>query len=427
MKFSSWADRIHSEVGLIDLMNDLGNALALAKDGPLYMLGGGNPAHIPEIEEYFHDQMEQILNTPNEFEHLVGDYAGPQGSYRFVEALAELLRNEFGWNVGPENIAISNGSQMAFTVIFKLLSGKYPDGHARKILLPITPEYIGYNEADEEETRFSSIRPSILETSENTFKYEIDFDNLEVTDNISSICVSRPTNPTGNVISDDEVSQLMALAEKHEIPLIIDGAYGLPFPSIVFSDATVEWNENVILTLSLSKLGLPGTRTGIIIADSEIIELFACANALTTLASGNFGSVLALQSVQTGKILELSRNIIRPFYRNALNNTLNSIHTHFADLPYMVHEPEGAFFVWMWFPGLPIPNYELYEILKKRGVYLVPGNHFFPGLEGEWGHRYECVRLSYAGPTEVVDRGLQIIAEEVRRAFLESEQVYMAK
>ena len=96
MKFSSWADRIHSEVGLIDLMNDLGNAPALAKGGPLYMLGGGNPAHIPEIEEYFHDQMEQILNTPNEFEHLVGDYAGPQGSYRFVEALAELLRNEFG-------------------------------------------------------------------------------------------------------------------------------------------------------------------------------------------------------------------------------------------------------------------------------------------------------------------------------------------
>ena len=424
MKFSSWADRINAETGIINLMKDLGNAPALAADQPLYMLGGGNPAHIPEVEKYFHDQMQQILGTPGLFEHMVGDYAGPQGSNRFVNAVADLLRENYGWQVRPENIAVSNGSQMAFTIVFRLLSGQFPDGKRKQILLPMTPEYIGYNEADEADSRFRSIRPNIQETSGNTFKYEIDFSNIDISDEVAAICISRPTNPTGNVVTDNEVSQLMTLADYHQVPLIIDGAYGLPFPSIVFREATVEWNENVILSLSLSKIGLPGTRTGIIVAAPEIIELFTCANAIMTLASGNFGAFLALRSVETGEILKLSRNVVRPFYQNALNHTVESVQRHFSDIPYMLHEPEGAFFIWLWFPNLPISDEELYENLKQRNVYIVPGRHFFPGLEADWRHRYECVRLSYAGSAETVDRGLEIIADEVRRAYRKSEPVY---
>ena len=58
----------------------------------------------------------------------------------------------------------------------------------------------------------------------------------------------------------------------HGIPLIIDGAYGLPFPNILFSEARPHWNENTILVLSLSKLGLPGVRTGIVVAREEIVR-----------------------------------------------------------------------------------------------------------------------------------------------------------
>lgn len=427
MKFSSWADRINRETGIINLMKDLGNAPAIAENRPIYMLGGGNPAHIPRIETYFHGQMERILRKPKLFDTLVGDYAGPQGSHRFVEALADLLGENFGWKIGPENIALSNGSQMAFTVIFRLLSGQYPDGGAKQILLPMTPEYIGYNEADEVETRFRSIRPNISQTTDHTFKYEIDFGSIEITDEVSAMCVSRPTNPTGNVVTDDEIRQLMALAKQHQIPLIVDGAYGLPFPSIVFRDATVDWNEDVVLILSLSKLGLPGTRTGIIIAKPELIELFTCANAIMTLASGNFGAFLALESVENGSILELSRTVVRPYYQDALNHAVNSIQTHFVDLPYMMHEPEGAFFIWLWFPGLPISDDQLYQNLKNRDVYVIPGNNFFPGLTEKWQHRSECIRISYAGPREVVDEGLKIIAEEVRRTYRQTATTGIAR
>jgi valine--pyruvate aminotransferase len=63
---------------------------------------------------------------------------------------------------------------------------------------------------------------------------------------------------------------LSGLAKAHGIPLILDNAYGAPFPGIIFTDAQPFWEPHVILTYSLSKIGLPGTRTGIVIGPPEI-------------------------------------------------------------------------------------------------------------------------------------------------------------
>ena len=420
MEFSNWADRIHRERGIISLMKDLGNASA-EEGRPLYMLGGGNPAHIPQVERFFRTQMNEVMQS-DRFEKLVGNYAGPKGLNRFSSSLATLLRKTYNWDIGPENIAVTNGSQMAFTILFRLFSGRYADDSQKQILLPMTPEYIGYNEADEEAPRFRSVRPKVVETSRHTFKYKVDFSEIQMTDEIGAICISRPTNPTGNMITDNELQQLASMAQHQDVPLIIDGAYGLPFPNLVFTDATVQWGPNIILSLSLSKLGLPGTRTGIVIAAEEVIELFTCGNAILTLASGNFGSVLALNSVESGEILKLSDEIIQPFYKDLKDYVTGVIHQQMQGIPYQLHDPEGAFFVWLWFPGLPISDEELYQRLKKRNVYIVPGRHFFPGLDEDWHHRYECIRISYAGDKNMVRKGIEIIAEEVGRAFADSSQ-----
>ncbi len=418
MQFSNWVNQINRERGIIHLMKDLGNA-APKQGHPLYMLGGGNPARVPKIERYFRNEMTRLLQSATQFEALIGRYAEPQGHYRFSDALAKLLRQTYGWEISPQNIAIANGSQMAFTILFRLFSGAYSNGRRKRILLPMTPEYIGYHEADETAPRFHSIRPQIIETSPVTFKYQVDFEQIDLTDDIGAICVSRPTNPTGNVLSDDEIQRLNQMAVQHDVPLIIDGAYGLPFPNIVYTDATVTWNLNTILVLSLSKVGLPGTRTGIIIAREEVIELFTCANAIMTLASGNFGAFLTLNAIENGEILRLSNETIQPYYRALMENTIAEIHRQMRGIPYMLHNPEGAFFVWLWFPGLPIADEELYARLKRRNVYVVPGSFFFPGLREHWPHRFECIRISYAGNRTAVSEGLGIIAQEVAKAFAE--------
>ena len=73
------------------------------------------------------------------------------------------------------------------------------------------------------------------------------------------------------------------------------------------------------------------------------------------------------------------------------------------------------FFHWLWLKNLRVTTRELYERLKTREVLVVPGEYFFYGLEQDWPHSTECLRVNYSGPEKTVREGLQIIAEEVAK------------
>jgi len=247
----------------------------------------------------------------------------------------------------------------------------------------------------------------------------VDFDALEVDDDVAAICVSRPTNPSGNVLTDDEMKKLSILAKKHGIPLIIDNAYGAPFPNIFFADANPMWNEETILTLSLSKIGLPGTRTGIVVASEEVASSVASMSAIVGLANNNIGQAIMEPLVKSGEILRLSDEVVKPFYLEKSLKAQAWVEELFdSSLPYRVHLSEGALFLWMWFEGMPITAKELYERLKKRGVLVVPGNYFFFGVDDdEWRHKDECIRVTYTMDEESVRDGIKVIGEEVARAY----------
>jgi valine--pyruvate aminotransferase len=412
MKLSRFGAKFTEESGILRLMDDLGEALSAG--GSMLMLGGGNPARIPEMEARFREHVRRVIDR-GELEDLIGSYDSPRGHRRFLESLAELLHRRYGWDVKASNIALTNGSQTSFFYLFNLLAGTAGDGRLRKILFPLTPEYIGYSDAGIEPGLFVASKPGIELLEPDLFKYHVDFDRVEVTDEVAAICVSRPTNPTSNVLTARELERLRSLAAEKEIPLIVDNAYGTPFPNILFTDAEPVWDENVILTMSLSKLGLPGVRTGIVVAREEMVKAIASLNAVVSLAPSSFGAYLALDLVRSGEILELSRTVIRPFYERKSRQALSWVRERLSGIDYRVHKPEGTFFFWLWFPGLPISSGELYERLKARGLLIVPGHYFFPGLDEVWRHREECLRLNYSQDDGVVEKGIDILADELRK------------
>ena len=228
----------------------------------------------------------------------------PQGSKVFLTALANLLNREYGWGLSADNVALTAGSQSAFFLLFNMFAGEFDGDRRKKILLPMAPEYIGYGDVGLADDLFIANRPTIEKLGDRTFKYHVDFDLLTVDDSIGAICMSRPTNPTGNVLTDAEVTKLVDIAEDNGIPLIIDNAYGMPFPNIIFTEAELVWTENIILCMSLSKLGLPGTRTGIIVARPDIIKALSNINGILNLAPESVGPALALDLVQSGRVTE---------------------------------------------------------------------------------------------------------------------------
>lgn len=416
MDFSDFGRQLTCNAGILSLMDDLGEAKAKGGES-MIMMGGGNPGVVPQFQELMRRRLASICEDPTQFHRLVGAYDPPQGEPEFVAALARLLNQEYGWNLGRENICLTNGSQTGFFMLFNLLAGTYGDGVKKKICLPLAPEYIGYADLGLADDFFVSTKPRIELLGDDMFKYRVDFDKLEIGPEVGAICVSRPTNPTGNVITDEEVGRLDAMARARNIPLIVDNAYGVPFPAMVYGQATPVWNDNMVVCFSLSKLGLPAARTGIIVARPEIVRALASMNAIMSLSPGSFGAVLAEQLVKSGEIIAVSREVIRPFYRAKLERALGVVREAFADVPCRVHKPEGAMFLWLWFKDMPISSLELYERLKRNGVLVVSGHYFYPGIHEEWPHRQECIRVTYSQDDEDVAKGLRIIAREVKKAY----------
>ncbi len=415
MKLSRLGKLLTADSGIVSLMDDLGEALHVNPN--MIMMGGGNPAHIPAAAQVFQQRLQALAASPQQSRKLLGEYQSPQGSPAFLTAVADYLRSRFGWPVGPEHIAVSNGSQSAFFILFNLFCGEGDDGILRRVQLPLAPEYIGYADAGLAPDFFRAARPAITDLGDQLFKYNVDFSALQVDDSTGVLCLSRPTNPTGNVVSDNELAKLDALAQQRDIPLIIDGAYGTPFPNIMFSKAQPHWNDNTILLLSLSKLGLPGLRTGIVVARPDIVKAFVQANTIMNLAVGSTGPEFIAPFFSNGELDRLCNQVLLPHYRSSCDRALDGFRVALKDYPVQIHKPEGAFFLWLWFKDLPITSQMLYQRLKQRGVLVLAGEQFFMGLSEPWPHRQECLRVSYCLPPDLLARGIAIIADEVARVY----------
>jgi valine--pyruvate aminotransferase len=412
MKLSDFGKRFSGYSGITHLMDDLSEGLA---QPGVVMLGGGNPASIPEVEALL-DKVTAELQSSGKLVEALANYDAPQGRADFLETLAEFFRQRYGWPVSKRNIALTHGSQSAFFTLFNSFAGR--SGSLRKrVLIPLVPEYIGYCDVGIEPDLFASQEARIERLGEGFFKYKVDFDHLQLDESTGLICVSRPTNPSGNVLTDDECRQLDRIAQEHDVPLLIDSAYGTPFPNIIFTEVNPFWNENCIVCMSLSKLGLPGARTGIVIANEEIIRYFSNLTAITSLAPSGIGAEIVRQLIVDESLQPLCDDIIRPFYQRRAELAVSLLREAIDDPRLMIHKPEGSIFLWLWFEDLGITTTELYQRLKRSGLLVVPGKYFFPGQDNPSQHAESCVRMNFAQSEGELARGIEILADQLRACW----------
>ena len=169
MDYSVFGEKFTRNSGITQLMDDLGRANH-SKDPDIVMLGGGNPALIPEAHDIFVDELQQLIAS-SDVDQMLGLYDAPRGNEGFIKALVELLNENFGWSLSERNIAITNGSQSSFFYLFNLFAGEMKNGSHRKILLPLVPEYIGYADQGITEDMFVSIKPEIKKLNGKQFIY----------------------------------------------------------------------------------------------------------------------------------------------------------------------------------------------------------------------------------------------------------------
>lgn len=417
---SQFGEQMSHLTGVRAIMKDIIATLRADQSRQLINLSAGNPVILPEIEALWRDCTQALLASP-EYGQVVCRYGTSQGYEPLIEAVCEDFNQRYGLDLTHRHILITPGSQALYFFAANALAGYTRDQQMRSIVLPLSPDYTGYGGICLVPEAVRAYIPSLeVKEQEHRFKYRPDFNQLCIAADTGFVLFSRPCNPTGNVVSDGEVRQIVDLAAPHQVPVLIDSAYAPPFPALNFTEMTPIFDRHVVHCLSLSKAGLPGERLGIAIGDPALIEVLEAFQTNLCIHSSRYGQAIAARAIASGELARLSQQVIRPYYQDRFAVLASALDQAMPKtLPWYLHRGEGAIFAWLWFDQLPVSDGQFYQLLKQQGVIVVPGHPFFPGLRTDWPHSRQCLRLSLtATATELVTavERLARLVEELYRA-----------
>jgi valine--pyruvate aminotransferase len=420
LALSQFGSQMSQLTGVRAIMKDIIETLRSNAGRDFINLSAGNPVILPQVEQLWRDCTQELLDSA-EYSKVVCRYGSSQGYAPLIEAIVNDFNSRYDLNLSDRHILITPGSQALYLYGANAFGGYNRRGDLKQIVLPLSPDYTGYGGVSLTPEALIAYQPTLEIEAEHRFKYRPDFNRLQIGDRTGCVIFSRPCNPTGNVLSDAEVSKITALAARHDVPVLIDSAYATPFPALNFAPMTPQFGDNILHCMSLSKAGLPGERIGIAIGDPQLIQILESFQTNACIHSSRYGQAIAAKAIASGRLAEISLNVIRPHYQGklaVLEETLDRAMPQ--DLPWFLHRGEGAIFGWLWLQDLPITDWEFYQELKQVGVIAVPGNGFFPGLKTDWQHKQECLRISLTATESEIATAMQRLAEVATRVYRRS-------
>jgi valine--pyruvate aminotransferase len=397
--------------GLRLIMEDIATTVGSATGKTWLNLGIGNPAAIPEVMDTWRRMTAKAL--ADSFEDVSCQYGPSRGLPELVDAIASYFNRRYGWSVRPRNIVVGPGSQMLCFIAAALFTGS---GATRdtQLVLPMTPDYTGYQGLSLTPGGITGVEPILQLQAGRSFRYLLDLPALEELTDVGLMLLSSPSNPAGRYASQDEIKRLVSVAQGHDVPLVVDNAYGAPFPGIGEPLMEPMWHDQIINVFSVSKAGLPGERLGFAIADERHIDPIVSFLANSSLHAPQLVQSALTHALQSDTLDTLVASAIGPFYarrRKFVESLLAG--TLPESIAWHLHAAEGGMFCWVWVDEEWFDDLRLYETLKARGVFVVPGRYFFTDTEHSRGlgrHPGQCFRISITPDPDIITAGIEVIA-----------------
>ena len=401
--------------GVRAIMKDIIETLQVGQSVDFINLSAGNPVILPEVEQLWRDCTAELLASAD-YGDVVCRYGASRGYEPLIDAIATDFNRRYGLDLQAHNILITPGSQALYFLAANAFGGYTTAGQLKEIILPLSPDYTGYGGISLYPEAVRAYRPTLdVDADAHRFKYRPDFSQLAINEQTGFVLFSRPCNPTGNVLTDQEVNRITSLAAN--VPVFIDSAYAPPFPALNFTEMTPVLAPNVVHGISLSKAGLPGERVGAAIGDAATIRVLESFQTNLCIHSSRYGQAIAARAIASGALAGLAKTVIRPHYQQKFAVIEATLDAAMPAVPWYLHRAEGSIFAWLWLQDLPMDDQAFYQALKRYGVIIVPGRPFFPGLGEDWNHTRQCFRISL---TDTADR----IAIAIRRLAALTDQVY---
>lgn len=310
--------------------------------------------------------------------------------------VAEHYRSRYGapWTAAQSVITV--GGKAA---LFELALGVFDEG--QEVVIP-SPSWVSLPE----QVRFAGARPVEVPTSlEDGFRIHADAVLAAVTDRTRAILLNTPCNPTGGVVSAEDMRRIVELAAERGLLVISDETYarfvydGLPHASAAALAA--EFPETVVLVGSFSKTySMTGWRIGYLLGPQAVVRTVEVIQSHATSNPTSFAMVGALEALRRAEADVETMIAEYQARREMLIPRLNS-------LPgFRCRPPDGAFYAFPHVAACYGPgrqgSLEFTEfLLEKAGVVVVPGVAF-----GADDH----IRLSFACSRAELAEGLERMA-----------------
>lgn len=331
-------------------------------------------------------------------------------------ALQELLAMELGYpqtngslplrrniaalhpDASPDNILVTVGAIEANGIT---LEAMFEPGDEIAFMLPNYMQISGM-------AKNLGMKVNNFHLREEAGSWRLDEDELRsaVTPNTKLIAVTNPNNPTGHILRDKEIAALINEAERVGAWILTDEVYsGTERLTDIQTPSLWGRYDKVLAIGSLSKAyGLPGLRTGWVVAPTEAIHEIWQRHDYATIAGAKLASHLATVALSPDlrpKLIERTRRLVREGYP-LVDNWLCEQSDFFGR-----SESEAGAFAFVKCHADPGVERFIHQLREAQSVLLVPGTHF--GVDG-------YIRLSTGLESRHLAAGLERIARFVRNS-----------
>ncbi|MCF2719614.1 aminotransferase A [Paenibacillus sp. UKAQ_18] len=322
-------------------------------------------------------------------------YTPNPGLPELREAAAAFVARKYGLNYrGQDEVIVTNGASEALDITLRTILSP-----GDEVILPV-PIYPGY----EPLIRLSGGIPVFADTRNSGFKLTAEVLEPYLTERTKAVILGYPSNPTGRVMSREELEAVADLLKERDLFIISDEIYSeliyeTPHVSIA---ALPGMRERTIVINGLSKShSMTGWRIGFTLAPAEITQHMVKVHQYNVTCASSISQYAALEALTVGVDDALP---MREEYRKRRDY----VHGRLTDMGIPLEKPEGAFYL---FPsiahfGLSSMDFTV-KLLEEHGVAVVPGDAF-----SSYGEGY--IRLSYAYGQDVLEQGLDKIERFVR-------------
>jgi aminotransferase len=328
-------------------------------------------------------------------------YTSNSGIPELREALSRQLKADYDVEYDPDDeILITVGSSEALDLSMRAILNP-----GDEVIMP-DPCYVAYDPCV---IMAGGIPVKVPTTEENNFEIKATDIERYITDKTKIILIGYPANPTGAVLSKEQLMQIAEVALHNHLLVISDEIYA----KLVYGEehtcfaSLPGMKANSVILGGFSKAyAMTGWRIGYAAAPAEIIAAITKIHQYTMMCAPTMSQVAALEALKSGD--DSVAEMVDDYNRRRI-----FIVKGLTDIGLSCFEPKGAFYAFPSIQCTGMTSEEFAEkLLTEQKVAVVPGSAF-----GQYGEGY--VRCCYATSLADIEEALSRMKRFVNRYYKE--------